>query len=51
MVREQGKPFAEALGEIDYAASFVEWFAEEAKRLNVEVGDEPSCRRRNVGPP
>lgn len=34
---EQGKPFAEALGEIDYAASFVEWFAEEAKRLAGEV--------------
>ena len=36
MVREQGKPLAEALGEIDYAASFVEWFAEEAQRLNAE---------------
>ena len=30
---EQGKPLAEACGEIDYAASFVEWFANEAKRL------------------
>ncbi|PAP94906.1 NAD-dependent succinate-semialdehyde dehydrogenase [Mesorhizobium wenxiniae] len=36
MTLEQGKPFREALGEIDYAASFVEWYAEEAKRLNAE---------------
>ncbi|QKD05098.1 NAD-dependent succinate-semialdehyde dehydrogenase [Mesorhizobium loti] len=33
---EQGKPLQESLGEIDYAASFVEWYAEEAKRLNAE---------------
>lgn len=33
---EQGKPLAEALGEIDYAASFIEWFAEEGRRLNTE---------------
>jgi len=37
MVEEQGKPLSEALGEIDYAASFVEFYAEEAKRLNVET--------------
>lgn len=36
MVEEQGKPLSEALSEIDYAASFVEFYAEEAKRLNVE---------------
>jgi aspartate-semialdehyde dehydrogenase len=36
MTLEQGKPLAESRGEIDYAASFVEWYAEEAKRLNVE---------------
>lgn len=36
MTLEQGKPIAEARGEIDYAASFIEWYAEEAKRLNVE---------------
>ncbi|TIO10809.1 NAD-dependent succinate-semialdehyde dehydrogenase [Mesorhizobium sp.] len=36
MTLEQGKPLREARGEIDYAASFVEWFAEEAKRLNAE---------------
>lgn len=34
MTLEQGKPLKESLGEIDYAASFVEWYAEEAKRLN-----------------
>ena len=32
MVLEQGKPYAEARGEIKYGASFVEWFAEEARR-------------------
>lgn len=36
MTLEQGKPLRESRGEIDYAASFVEWYAEEAKRLNVE---------------
>jgi aspartate-semialdehyde dehydrogenase len=36
MVEEQGKPLSEALGEIDYAASFVEFYAAEARRLNVE---------------
>ncbi|WCT75389.1 NAD-dependent succinate-semialdehyde dehydrogenase [Sphingomonas naphthae] len=37
MVAEQGKPRAEALGEIDYAASFLEWFAEEARRAYGEI--------------
>ena len=37
MTAEQGKPFAEAKGEVAYAASFVEWFAEEAKRVNGET--------------
>ena len=36
MVLEQGKPLSEARGEIDYAAAFVEYYAEEAKRPNVE---------------
>ncbi|TPJ43159.1 NAD-dependent succinate-semialdehyde dehydrogenase [Mesorhizobium sp. B2-6-5] len=36
MTLEQGKPLKESLGEIDYAASFIEWYAEEAKRLNAE---------------
>jgi succinate-semialdehyde dehydrogenase/glutarate-semialdehyde dehydrogenase len=37
MTAEQGKPFAEAKGEAIYGASFVEWFAEEAKRVNGET--------------
>ncbi len=36
MVHEQGKPISEARGEIDYAASFVEFYAEETKRPNIE---------------
>ncbi|MGG7568028.1 NAD-dependent succinate-semialdehyde dehydrogenase [Rhodovulum sp. DZ06] len=36
MVLEQGKPLSEARGEIDYAASFLEFYAEEAKRPNIE---------------
>ena len=36
MTLEQGKPISEARGEIDYAASFVEYYAEEAKRPNIE---------------
>ncbi|SCA54799.1 succinate-semialdehyde dehydrogenase I, NADP-dependent [Candidatus Terasakiella magnetica] len=37
MTIEQGKPLAEAMGEVVYGASFVEWFAEEAKRLYGDV--------------
>jgi len=37
MTAEQGKPLAEARGEVIYGASFVEWFAEEAKRLYGET--------------
>lgn len=36
MIFEQGKPLSEARGEIDYAASFLEFYAEEAKRPNIE---------------
>ena len=36
MTREQGKPISESRGEIDYAASFVEFYAEEARRPNIE---------------
>lgn len=36
MTLEQGKPLSESLGEIDYAASFLEFYAEEAKRPNIE---------------
>ncbi|RTM09633.1 MAG: NAD-dependent succinate-semialdehyde dehydrogenase [Hyphomicrobiales bacterium] len=37
LTSEQGKPFAEALGEIDYAAAYVEFYAEEAKRVAGEI--------------
>ena len=37
MTAEQGKPLAEARGEVGYGASFVEWFAEEAKRIYGET--------------
>ena len=37
MTAEQGKPLAEARGEVGYGASFVEWFAEEAKRIGGET--------------
>ncbi|MDA0205220.1 MAG: NAD-dependent succinate-semialdehyde dehydrogenase [Acidobacteria bacterium] len=37
MTREQGKPLAEARGEIAYAASFIDWAAEEGKRLDGEL--------------
>ena len=37
LTTEQGKPLAEAVGEIKYGASFVEWFAEEAKRVYGDV--------------
>lgn len=44
---EQGKPLAEAKGEIAYAASFIEWFAEEAKRVYGEIipGFDPNRRQ------
>jgi len=37
MTLEQGKPLSESRGEIDYAAAFVEFYAEEAKRTNIET--------------
>ena len=40
MTVEQGKPLAEAKGEIAYAASFIEWFAEEAKRVSGDTLSE-----------
>ncbi|SAL31335.1 succinate semialdehyde dehydrogenase [Caballeronia udeis] len=41
LTREQGKPLAEAKGEVAYAASFLEWFAEEAKRSYGDVIPSP----------
>ena len=48
MTSEQGKPLAESRGEIAYAASFIEWFAEEAKRVYGDVIDHPLPGRRIV---
>ncbi len=48
MTTEQGKPLAEARGEIAYAASFIEWFAEEAKRVYGDVIDHPAPHHRIV---
>ena len=46
MTAEQGKPLAESRGEIAYAASFIEWFAEEGKRV---YGDTiPAHARRQA---
>jgi succinate-semialdehyde dehydrogenase/glutarate-semialdehyde dehydrogenase len=46
MTAEQGKPFPEAKGEVAYGASFVEWFAEEAKRVNGETLPQWDNNRR-----
>ncbi len=44
--REQGKPLAEAKGEVAYAASYVEWFGEEATRANGDIIPAPVTGRR-----
>jgi succinate-semialdehyde dehydrogenase / glutarate-semialdehyde dehydrogenase len=46
MTAEQGKPLAESKGEIAYAASFIEWFAEEAKRVYGDVIPGHSADKR-----
>ncbi len=46
MTTEQGKPLAESRGEIAYAASFVEWFAEEARRVYGDTIPAPQADRR-----
>jgi len=48
MTAEQGKPLAEAKGEVAYAASFIEWFAEEAKRVYGDTIPSPWSERRLV---
>ncbi|RAR64102.1 succinate semialdehyde dehydrogenase [Paraburkholderia unamae] len=48
MTAEQGKPLAEARGEVLYGASFLEWFAEEAKRVNGDVLASPAADRKLV---
>jgi succinate-semialdehyde dehydrogenase/glutarate-semialdehyde dehydrogenase len=46
LTAEQGKPLAEALGEVTYAASFIEWFAEEAKRIYGDTIPAPQSDKR-----
>jgi len=48
MTAEQGKPLAEAKGEIGYAASFIEWFAEEGKRVQGDTLASPAADKRIV---
>ncbi|OAJ62302.1 succinate-semialdehyde dehydrogenase (NADP(+)) [Paraburkholderia ginsengiterrae] len=48
LTTEQGKPLAEAKGEIQYAASFLEWFAEEGKRVNGDTIPTPAGDKRIV---
>ena len=48
MTAEQGKPLAESKGEIGYAASFIEWFAEEGKRVYGDTIPSPWNDRRLV---
>lgn len=48
MTVEQGKPFAEAAGEVLYGASFIEWFAEEAKRTYGDSIPGPTADKRLV---
>jgi succinate-semialdehyde dehydrogenase/glutarate-semialdehyde dehydrogenase len=48
MTAEQGKPLAEAKGELQYAASFLEWFGEEAKRVYGDTIPSPASDKRIV---
>ncbi len=48
LTAEQGKPLAEARGEIAYAASYIEWFSEEAKRVYGDTIPQPSNDKRLV---
>ncbi len=48
MTREQGKPLAEARGEVAYGASFIDWFAEEGRRSYGDVMPAPTADRRIV---
>ena len=48
MTLEQGKPWAESRGEIAYGANYIEWFAEEAKRMYGDTIPQPSNDKRIV---
>lgn len=46
MTAESGKPLSESLGEIAYGNSFIEWFAEEARRIYGEIIPSPQSQKR-----
>jgi len=46
LTAEQGKPLAEAIGEIEYGASFIDWFAEEGRRAYGQTIPSPAANRR-----
>src|SRR5690606_10753623 len=46
MEAEQGKSLSEAVGEVAYAGSFIEWYAEEAKRVNGDILASPFAEKR-----
>ncbi|AWI85922.1 succinate-semialdehyde dehydrogenase (NADP(+)) (plasmid) [Alloyangia pacifica] len=46
LTAEQGKPLAEARGEVAYGASFVRWFAEEARRINGKIIPSPTAGKK-----
>lgn len=48
MTCEQGKPLAESRGEVAYGAAYIEWFAEQAKRIDGDVIPAPSADKRIV---
>lgn len=48
MTLEQGKPLAEAVGEVAYGASYIKWFAEEGKRVYGDIIPAPMTDRRNL---
>jgi len=45
LTAEQGKPYAQAAGEVDYAASFFQWFGEEARRVYGRIAPHPEADR------
>jgi succinate-semialdehyde dehydrogenase/glutarate-semialdehyde dehydrogenase len=45
LTAEQGKPYAQAAGEIDYSASFFQWFGEEARRVYGRIAAHPEANR------
>ena len=46
LTAEQGKPLAEARGEIAYGANYAEWFSEESKRVYGDIIPQPSADKR-----